>query len=194
MQPPWSRDRWSLCWNCPFPKRSWSVRAHCWLRWETWLGHSAKEETSLRNNAKGLTHSCIQQWCLCKKWCRAEWWEQRGRRELWLKQRATKLSRKFPVARWSTTLIQFLISEAAYITQMLRKIFLHTQKVPWHQVHWSRFRHCRHLFRNTFQNSLGHDTLLSVWKKMAERKHREIHDVQRKKKMVQLTTCEAYFA
>ena len=45
-------------------------------------------------------------------------------------------------------------------------------------------------FRSTFLNSLGHGTLLSVWKKMAARKHLEIHDIQQTKKMVPLITCE----
>ena len=41
-----------------------------------------------------------------------------------------------------------------------------------------------------FLSSLRHDALLSVRKKMAERKHRKVHDVEQTKKMVPLITCE----
>ena len=40
----------------------------------------------------------------------------------------------------------------------------------------------------TFLNSLGHDTLLSVWKEI-----REILDVEQTKKMVPLITCDISF-
>ena len=64
------------------------------------------------------------------------------------------VSRQFPAAGWSTTLIQFLIHRAIRITRILRRIFLRTQDFPWHQIHWSRFRHCRTFFRSTFRTLL----------------------------------------
>ena len=72
--------------------------------------------------------------------------------------------------------------------RILRRGFLCAQEVPWHQMHRSRFRHCR-----TFFSSLGHETLLSVWKKVAARRHWEIHDIQQTWKMVPLIMCEASF-
>ena len=100
------------------------------------------------------------------------------------------LSRTSLLSRDETTLIQFLIPRAVWITRILRRIFLRPPEVPWHQIHRSRFRHCRPLFGSTLLSSLGHDTPLSVWKKMAARKHREIHDNQQRQKMVPFITCE----
>ena len=48
----------------------------------------------------------------------------------------------------------------------LAEKILYAQKVPGHQIHRSRFHRCGTFFRRTFLSSLGHDTLLSVWKKM----------------------------
>ena len=59
------------------------------------------------------------------------------------------VSRQFPAAGWSTTLIQLLIPWAVCVTRILRRILLRTQEVPRHQIHWSRFRHCRTFFRST---------------------------------------------
>ena len=52
-----------------------------------------------------------------------------------------------------------------------------------------QLRHCRPLFRSAFLNSLGHDTLHSVCKKMAAGKHREIHEIQQTK-MIPVVTRE----
>ena len=88
----------------------------------------------------------------------------------------------------NTILVRFLIPWAVWITQILLKIFLLTQKVLRYQTHV-----CRPLFQCTFLNSLGDGTLLSVSKKMAARKHREIHGVLQPKKMVPLITREVIF-
>ena len=72
------------------------------------------------------------------------------------------VSRQFLAAGWNTNLIQFMILRAIRIAQILRKIFLRTQEVTWHQIQRSRFRNCRTFFRSTFLSSLGRDTLLSV--------------------------------
>ena len=48
------------------------------------LGQAA--EASMRSGTGFLSHSRILQSCLCKKWCRAEWWEWWKRRELWLER------------------------------------------------------------------------------------------------------------
>ena len=53
----------------------------------------------------------------------------------------------FLAARWNITLIQLLISRAVRSTRILRRSILCALEVPWHQIHRSRFRHCRTFFR-----------------------------------------------
>ena len=49
--------------------------------------------------------------------------------------------------RWNITLIQHVILRAIRSTRILWRVFLCAQEFPWHQTHWSRFRHCRAFFR-----------------------------------------------
>ena len=64
------------------------------------------------------------------------------------------------------------------------------QEVPWHQTHRSRLHHCSNFSSPALLSSLGPDTMLSVRKKMAAGKHREIFDVRPSKTMIPFITCK----
>ena len=88
-------------------------------------------------------------------------------------------------------LIQFLILWSVRSTRILRRGLRSEGSLKQNSL--VSISNCRHFFSRAFLSCLGHDTLLSVRKKMAAGKHQEIHDVQQSNKMVPFITCETTF-
>ena len=84
-------------------------------------------------------------------------------------------------------------SRPSWAPESNEEVCLRAQEFPWHQTCRPRFRLRRFFFDFHFLSALRHRALLSVRKKMAARKHREIRDVEKTKKMVPLVTREFPF-